>query len=376
MVDDAKPYLWLLDSERKPLADYLDLFADWADVVYIGPGQVVPDWDEQPDAVFFSAEIAGGVHGSLFAELSGEAGNVPLLAIAKLRSLSQAVSFFRAGATDYLSLPLDGDELQERLNAALEKAARMAINGMMVQFESVAPDAGEISVSLRTATAVEDDDILAHLPESADSVNNAEPTESVMSEIPETVPAAAPRQAEPPPMPVCVEPETEDASPAAEEEPETVDGLPIPTLWEELPCGLLVFDSDGNLVFSNSLGLDLFGFSSLAELEDALECRREEFKAYGANHKPLPDNQWPQVLALKSRVARAAVLSVEKRDKHRLWLRIDCLPHLSDGKINRLTMTIVNMTGELPPLVLTTPSAAPPLSVKRPKAKARGRRRK
>ena len=342
---DEKPLIWIVDSDRTPMAQSLEAFADWADAAYHGPDDE-PDWAEPPEAVFFSAEMRGGAAGATFARLADAAGGVPLIAVARLRSLAQAVSFFRAGACDYLSLPLDGDDLRERFEAAMLRAAQSGLDNVMVELEPVDRDPGEISLSLYPSThpesgdmpAAEEDDILARLD----------------GEVFATAEA-----------PITPEPSEND-------DIEPVDGLPIPTLWEELPCGLLVYDSAGNLVFSNTLGLDLFGHATLAELQDVLENRRAEFKAYAANHKPLADNHWPQVLAAKTRTARSAVISIEKPDKRRAWLRVDCLPHLFDGAISRLSMTIVNLTGELPPLA--PPEAAP--SAKRARAAAKGKRRK
>ena len=346
MAED-KPYLWILDSDRTPLAESLEAFDAWADIFYAAPGSAEPDWSRPPAAVFFSAEIAGGANGEPFVALRRLAENAPLLAVARLRSLTQAVSFFRAGVDDYLSLPLEEDEVRERLEAALEKAAARAMEGLVVELEAVDGDPGDVSLSLRPSAGEPggsfEDDIIAGLDGTA------------VAAPPETDRSAA------------------DVLP--DDEPTPVDGLPIPTLWEELPCGLLVFDSAGNLVFSNSLGLELFGQNSLAELEDALESRRSLFAAHGANHKPLADNQWPQVLALKTRTARSAVVSIEKPDRRRVWLRIDCLPHVAEGRINRLSMTLVNLTGELPPLIVPREGGVPPPG-KREKAKPRSKRRK
>lgn len=345
--DDAKPLLWLIDSGRAPLAASLGVFEDWADVRYFASEPAESEWERPPDAVFFSAEFAGGAEGEAFGRLVAAAGAVPLLAVARLRSFTQAVAFFRAGADDYLSLPLEEEDVWERFNAAIERMARLAMRGLLVELEpsEAAPDS--VDMSLRSAvSAVEpsgdaspeaEEDILARL--SADlagesGLNATEPQDG------------------------------------AEEEPIAVDGLPIPNLWEELPCGLLVFDSNGNLVFSNTLALVLFGCPSLAELQDMLENNRAAFAAHGANHKPLPDNQWPQTQAARTRTARSAVISIERSDRRRLWLRIDCMPHLADGAISRLSMTLVNLTGELAPL--QTASAAP---AKREKAK-RSKRRK
>lgn len=344
MTDNAssKPLFWLIDSERAPLAASRDVFDDWAETLYFtSPADL--DWERPPDAAFFSAEIHGGAEGELFGQLAAAAGAVPLIAVARLRSLAQAVSFFRAGAADYLPLPLEEEEVWERFNAAIARMARLAMQGMLVELEPSEQEPGAVSMSLlsartaadarrETAAADAEEDILARLSAAADA---------------ETEPLA-----EPPP-------------PRAEDEPVAVDGLPIPNLWEELPCGLLVFDSTGNLVFTNTLALVLFGCPSLAELQDMLENNRAAFAAHGANHNPLPDNQWPQVLAARTRTARSAVISIERRDRRRVWLRIDCMPHLAEGLMSRLSMTLVNLTGELPPLRQTHSTA----SAKRDKSK-------
>ncbi len=324
-----KTNLWLIDSERKPLAECRAAFDGWADVLYLEPDGGEPDWTAPPDAIFFSAEIAGGAEGEAFAQLREAASGIPLLAVAGLRSLTQALAFFRAGADDYLPLPLDEGEARERLEAVLEKARRRALEAVLLEVEAVDPDSAP--------AGPDQPDILETL-----------------------APAAAPAAPEP------------EREPDADDDPEPVDGLPIPTLWEELPCGLLVFDSVGNLVFANSLGLELFGHASLAELQEALENRPSSFAAHAANHKPLPDNQWPQVLARKARAARSAVVSIEKPDRRRVWLRIDCLPHLAEGKVNRLAMTLVNLTGELPAL---TPPASPPPREAKPRGRERAKRR-
>lgn len=347
-MSDVKPYLWLLDSEKKPLVECLDVFDGWADVTYLTPESDMPGWDNPPDAVFFSTEIRGGSNGEFFSSLLRDGGLVPLLAVARHRSLTQALAYLRAGASDYLPLPLEESEVHERLMAALEKAEHLAYSPLTVELETFDQDPGDVSLTVGPRhSATEDigeDDILAELSQS-------DPTFSRLSS-PES-------------EAVTVQP--------LEDEPEAVDGLPIPTLWEELPCGLLVFDSLGNLVFSNSLGLDLFGHSSLAELQEALENRHDSFAAHAANHKQLPDNQWPHILARKARATRSAVISVEKPDRRRVWLRIDCQPHLSEGTISRLSMTIVNLTGELPPLNTSEPTEHAP---KRGKAKSRSKRKK
>ena len=326
MIEESTtPRLWLIDSDRKPLAECLAAFRGWSDALYLGPDAGEPDWNAPPDAVFFSAEINGGADGEAFARLCEAAAGIPLLAVARLRSLTQALAFFRAGVDDYLPLPLDGSEARTRLEAVLDRIHRRALESVLIEVEPLDPEPV------------------------IDGAGSA-----VIQDVPET-------------------PTGGDC----EDEPEPVDGLPIPTLWEELPCGLLVFDSVDNLVFANSLGLELFGRSSLAELQDAFENRPSAFAAHAANNKPLSDNQWPQVLARKTRTARSAVVSVERPSGRRAWLRIDCLPHLSEGKVNRLSMTVVNLTGELPPLKVSAGEEAEviPLSAKRDKRRGRLRRK-
>ncbi len=368
---EQKPLVWLIDSQRSPLADCRDAITPWADVAYFAHDDNPPDWENPsgafPDALFISAEIMGGPDGAAFRELRERAGNAPLVIVARLRSLAQAVAFFRAGAADYLSLPLDEDDARERAEAAFERAAALAMRGVMIEVEPVGDDTGEISLRLAAAPAVGGFPAPPPLPPPAIPGEKGE-DEDILARLdpePEQQPGA----------------ETKDG----EDEPVAVDGLPIPTLWEELPCGVMAFDSNGNLVFSNTLAMGLFGYDSLAALQEALENRREDFKAHGANHAPLQDNQWPHILSAKTRTARSAVVSIVKPDRRRIWLRIDCLPHLHRGQMNRLSMTLVNLTGELPPLSLSAETAPPrpPASPERPglgrksgKAKRRGRRKK
>ncbi|MDR3078364.1 MAG: hypothetical protein LBV15_06345 [Planctomycetota bacterium] len=332
-----KPYIWLIDSDRRHLAEYAAIFSDWADALYLCPGDGELDWNDSPDAVFFSAELDGGAGGERFASLCREAGDIPLLAVARWRSLAQALDFFRAGAVDYLSLPLSAEEARERLASVLERNSRQLLRRVVLELapaetegDSDAP--GVISVNVDSGTnsaAPEEDDILAGIDASLEVAIIDSGREEERG-----------GKADSGDKPKVDEAETD--------EPEIVDGLPISTLWEELPCGIIVFDSSGNLAFSNSLGLELFGHESPAALQEALTSRLGSFAAYAASRKPLAANQWPHLLARKAHAARAAVISIERPDRRRLWLRIDCLPHLAAGEISRLSMTVVNLTGELP----------------------------
>ncbi len=366
-MDDDTPLIWIIDSDRNPLAEHLHAFGGWARALHLPHGQAA-DWTAPPDAIYASAELAGGPQGEVFADLLKAAGAIPVLVVARLRSLAQAVAYFRAGAADYLSLPLEEEDARERYIAAMERAETLAMQGMVVELEPVDEEVGEISLSLRPALPdplPDDEDILAHLHAESQPEADDEPAETEAtpdeSAIVDTVVEKA----------TVTEATVEDP---AEDEPVAVDGLPIPTLWEELPCGLLVFDSSVNLVFSNSLGLEMFGHASLAELQEALENHRDSFAAYGSNHRPLQDNQWPHLVAAKTRTARSAVISIEKPDRRRAWLRVDCLPHVADGALSRLSMTLVNLTGELPPLNLQNDVDAAP--AKKDKAKKRGKRKK
>lgn len=358
--DGEKPLVWLVDSERAPLANCRQALSPWADVRYFEHGVAAENWSDPPDIVFFSAEIGGGAGGDEFLALLARAENIPLVAVARLRSLAQAVGFFRAGAADYLSLPLDADDARERAFAALDRAESLAMQGVVVQLEPVDQDPGEITLSLLPSES---------LPPS--EIRDAPTQEDILAQLDaEKLDADDSANA--------------DARDRNDDEPVAVDGLPIPTLWEELPCGLMVFDSSENLVFANMLALELFGAPSLAQLEDGLENNRARFAAYADNQKPLPDNQWPHLVAARTRTARSATVSIEKPDKRRAWLRVDCLPHLHDGAISRLLVTVVNLTGVLPPLAPRREGArpadeAPPAKpaakpAKRQKSKKRGKK--
>lgn len=315
------PRLWIIDSVRETLADALPDLENAVECRYFRFGEMLPE-ENLPDAMVVSSDLPGGATGNEFGRLVTEWAQIPVLVASKLRSLTQALAFFRRGAADYLPLPLTVEEWEERIAEALERMNTAAA----------------VSAVLMEVEPVEDsDDILATLADSDESVAEVD-----------VVPEAVAEQ---------------------EPEPEAVDGLAIPMMWDELPCGLAVFDSNHNLVFCNQLALDLFGIASLAELQDMLDAHQTDLSAYGQNNKPLPNNQWPHLLAFKSRSSRSGILSLERADKSRVWLRMDCLPHLSDGAVSRLTMTLVNVTGEVPPLHLSTePKPAAP---KRGKARKR-----
>ncbi len=297
--DMQKPFVWIIDSPRSPLAGSLYAFENIVEYQYFSHGEPPSADLPPPDAVFFSAEIEGGPTGELFTSLVESYPAIPLIAITKVRSLVQAVAFFRAGALDYLSLPLDPAEVAERLDAALARIGNLVAAAVTVELEAL--DNGELDAEL------------------ADLIDELEEDEQL-----------------------------EKIAESDEIEAVPVDGLPIPSLWEELPCGLLVFDSQTNLVYANAAACTLLGFESMSELQDMLENRRSEFNALATNKKPLPDNKWPHIAAVKTRTARHATVSVERPDKTRVWLRMDCLPHLADGSLSRLTMTLVNMTGDMP----------------------------
>lgn len=334
-VECEKPLVWVIDSPRTPLAKSFYAFEACSRTVYFIAGQPLPIREFRPDAIVISAEIEGGPYGEVFRELLTSLPGVPVLAAARVRSLAQAVAFFRNGVSDYLSLPLDADEVAERL-AAILASGSVANGPVMLEIEPLdGDDAESLSLSVVDNAAEEDgeEDILARLPVDDET-----------------------------PLPVA-----ELVEPAGDgEEPEPVDGLFIPALWDELPCGLVVFDSQGNLVFANSLAMELFGQTNLAELQDALENRRPSFQAIGTNRKPFPDNQWPHSAAVRARTARHAAVSLLRRDGSRVWVRMDCLPHLSEGSVARLIVTLINMTGEIP---------EPPVAAPAPKRKTARRRR-
>ncbi|MDR1613114.1 MAG: hypothetical protein LBT97_10100 [Planctomycetota bacterium] len=348
--EKRKPLVWIVDSERSALGESLSVFdAGCSAFRYFEAGEPFPGDGDPPDAVVFSAEIAGGPGGEAFARLRAETAGIPLLAAARVRSLAQAVAFFRAGADDYLSLPFDPGELADRLSAACA-ANIFAPPTVLVEVERLGSASGSadpvridrIAAVANLADGAGDEDILADLSR-----------EESRSEDPGGKdPGSGAAENELSDADKFRETDAGDSSGSGgpgEAEPEPVDGLPIPSLWEELPCGLVVFDSTGDPVFSNALALDLFGLDTLGGLRDALEPNRRLFKALGQNQNPLPDNQWPHAAAFKAKAARSAVVSIERSDRRRVWLRIDCLPHLTDGKVSRLSMTLVNMTGELPP---------------------------
>jgi PAS domain-containing protein len=304
-----------------------------------------------PDAVFFTADLGeiDGLPG--LEQLRRHLPDTPLLAVARVRSLAQAVDLFRRGVADYLSLPLDLAEVQERLAVAIT-TANSQLAAVTVEFEALDADPGDWRLSL---SQVEESPAAPPLAgeagEEAEPVEETQPVEAG-EPVEEKEPGEAARPVEE------AEPgeagEEEEAGETVEKtqpvEPvEAVDSLPVSSLWDELPTGLLVFDAAGSLAYVNRLGLELFGFASLGELRQRLESGLASFAARGPNRKPLPDNHWPHVLAIRSRAERHGLVYLERPSGRRVWLRLDCLPHLHAGVVTRTSVTVVNLTGELPP---------------------------
>lgn len=97
-----------------------------------------------PDVIVLSGDIQGGAHGDELSRVKSLFPGVPLLVVARVRSLSAAIDFFRSGLTDYIPAPVSYEELEERIAVALK--GRGGEQPVEVSVDYVpGPDNGEVA---------------------------------------------------------------------------------------------------------------------------------------------------------------------------------------------------------------------------------------
>lgn len=337
MSNNSEPLrVWVVDSDKSTLAESVPVLAQLGDCKCFSFPQTEAEGLTIPDILLVSAEIEGGAEGEFFSALIKKFRDIPVIIAARVRSFAQALSFFRSGAADYLTLPLELMETAERLEAALLKRAKAGESDPVEVAVEVEETIGEmprnlslVVESFRQLPCAEDDDILAALPTEDD------PTQNPPSMI-DT--GSAPSQHEGEPASV-IQIDEEKSRQATQAE-----------ILEQLPCGYMALDLDGNLTVANAIAMETLGYDSLAELQDKWDSRRGEFGACGLNGKEIGSAHWPDMQALKSKARRSGCISVERPDNRRIWLRIDCLPVLSEGRVRYVAVTLTNVTDDHPPL--------------------------
>lgn len=105
-----------------------------------------------PDVVLIGGGIRGGARGECFTRITSLCPGIPLIVLADMRSLSVAVDFFRAGASDYLALPVTDAELLDRIDAAL----RLPCDTPVVPCDSIPDESNPEAMETETPATARD----------------------------------------------------------------------------------------------------------------------------------------------------------------------------------------------------------------------------
>ncbi len=257
-----RPRLLVCDDPAQTLEEELPLFRDlgWA-CTYVQSVDDLSGGELQPDAVILSGRLPGGPEGRAFARLQRAFPHAPLLVVASVRSLSTAVAFFRAGADDYLSMPLARDETRQRLTAALEGGRRAGAHAVSEVSAELA--GGEVLAKRTGATSI---------------------------------PGRAPAEGGPL-REGCID-------------------------LEALGCGVWVCDGEGRLVAANAAALSLVARPSREDLGRCVARPIEVWEPLDARGCLLSPEAWPPFRALKDHAPRAGTMSLLRPDGTRVRVHL------------------------------------------------------
>ncbi len=284
--------LLIIDAPNIPLENSLPLFRELGyRCTYVPDVAEIVGATDTPEIVIFSGELRGGAHGEDFARLRERFPGVPLVAVAHVRSLTTAIDFFRQGVTDYLLAPLAAEEVALRLELIFEH-----------QQTELEDEPVDVPVEMLTVEETQTASLPAALEQQESSSNRA---------------------------------------------PEATPGTPAVTFDQEnLPCGLLVLDREGNLQQANQAALHLLHCADLAGAEKGLREPVATWEPVSLNGKKISASSWPLFEALKTKTRREATLSLKYSGTTRVWLRLAVLPLVENSKVTTLIVTLTNVTEE------------------------------
>ncbi len=287
----SAPMLLVCDSPGFLLEDMLPLFRGLGyECCYVPDPDELSGTDMMTDVVIVSASIKGGPHGTAFANLRRKFSRRPLMVIAHVRSLSTAIEFFRAGADDYLPAPLTPEEARRRIQSAISKFA-----------DNDGHDSGDDRGGVGCGSASRD-------AENAVVCKR----ESVLHDNQEPVVMAG--------------------------------GMLDKTTLDLLSCGVLVCDHENRLRHSNPAALSLLGQPTESALSIAVADPIGVLKAVDCQARPLPLKSWPPLQAAVVKASRGGTFGLMRPDNSRVWVRMEALPMIRDGRVDAVIVTIFNIT--------------------------------
>ena len=114
------------DAPDGPLTDLPSLFAGFGWETDYSAGWLWASLEgSPPDAVVVEASVPGGPRGPWFGKLVEEYLAAPVIVATRTRSLSQALGYFRAGATDYQPVPAAPADWQARVTESIFRRHRL-----------------------------------------------------------------------------------------------------------------------------------------------------------------------------------------------------------------------------------------------------------
>jgi signal transduction histidine kinase len=126
----------------------------------------------------------------------------------------------------------------------------------------------------------------------------------------------------------------------------------VETILENLGDGVNVFTADGQLCYTNELGIKLLGYVSRNEIKPnenihkILKRRWKKYLVYDEFSNPFPIERSPVLVAFKnSCIAEATVCLIDKKTQKEMWFLLKARPVFnSDGSINMIVNTYTDLS--------------------------------
>jgi CheY-like chemotaxis protein len=273
---------------------------------------------ERADLLLACSELPGGAGGKEFRRIMKTAAGLPVVVVAHVRSLSDALSYFRAGVADYLPAPLSDTELGERIDSALAHP----LDTWCEPFDAEACE---------DSNGDEDANPAAALPVEQDTEDDTDSLSPQELADDSGAPAEAPATS---------------GNPAANDSNVKNHDTYAESAYAGLPVGVLKFSGDGELLLANPAALRILGRDA-ASIRGAFApgiAAAGELELIDLNGHAVRSDLWPPALCLKEKAARGRTLGLTRPDRLRVRLRIDATPTLNNGLVKEITVTVCNVT--------------------------------
>jgi PAS domain S-box-containing protein len=118
------------------------------------------------------------------------------------------------------------------------------------------------------------------------------------------------------------------------------------TIFETVDEGLFLINADGAIIEANQAGLNLHGFQSFNELNDAVSKYRSKIELMNLDREIIPFEEWPSLRSLKGEIIIGfqGILN-DKETKEDKYVAVSSIPVYSkSGNINSVVLSIKDIT--------------------------------